>query len=100
MLAYYDAYLSKHCTSEREARAYADVDLLGTFTEAWRDKLTVVKCYILACLENQAQADDLFAEKLKAYNTEFRGLLAQARSVTEDSEGNILSVFSIPLERA
>ena len=99
MLSYYDAYLSKHCTSEREVRAYAEVDLLGTFTDEWRDKLAVVKCYILVCLENQASAEDLFTEKLKTYNKEFDGLLAQARTASADSEGNFAPIYTIPLER-
>ena len=100
MLQYRDAYLQRFCTETLEVIAYADVDDLGTFTTTWRDKLTVVRCYILACLENQADPDDLFTSKYKIYSKEFEGLLAQARTAAEDSEGNYLPVFSIPLERA
>lgn len=99
-LTYPDAYLSKFCTEEREERAYADVDTLGTFADGWRDKLTILRCYILACLEHQADPDDLFSAKLKNYNKEFDAMLAQARAATSDSSGTNLPIFSIPLERA
>jgi hypothetical protein len=102
-LTYRDAYLQKFCTPELEALAYADVDLYdpdGNFTESWRDKLTVVRAYVLACLENQSDNEDLFTAKLKSYEKEFQGLLAQARTAAVDSEGNLAPIFSIPLERS
>ena len=98
-LTYNDAYLSRFCTEERENRAFAAVDLLGTFTTAWRNDLTVVKCYILACLENQSDPEDLFAAKYKVYSKEFSGLLAQAETASPDDEGNYASIYSIELER-
>lgn len=98
-LPYQDAYLAKFCTDDREVRAYEDVDALGVFSQAWRDKLATIRCYILACLENQSDAEDLFTAKLKSYRAEFDRLHAQARTATEDGDGNPLSVFSIPLER-
>ena len=100
MLDYRDAYLSRHCTDALETLAYAEVDLLGTFTTAWRDKLTIIKCYIMACLENQADPEDLYSEKYKIYSKEFEGLLAQARTAAEDDEGNYAPIYSIPLERS
>lgn len=99
ILSFQDAYLARFCTEEREARAFDDVDAMGAFSAFWRNQLAVVRCYILACLENQADAEDLFSAKLKNYRTEFNTLLAQARAATEDGDGNPLSVFSIPLER-
>ena len=100
MLTYRDAYLSKFCNQEMEDAAYAAVDLLGTFTDSWRDALTILKCYILVCVENQADSEDLFTAKLKTYTKEFDGLLAQARTATPDDDGNVSAVFTISLERA
>ena len=100
-IVYNDAFLSKFCTEDRENRAYSYVDDLGTFSTAWRDELAKIRCYILAAMENQAQPDDLFAEKIKTYNAEFNGSLAFARideaSTAEDPSPGI---FSIPIERA
>lgn len=100
MLTYRDAYLKKFCNSEMEDAAYAAVDLLGAFADEWRDPLTVLKCYELVCIENQADTEDLFTAKLKTYSKEFAGLLSQARTAAVDSDGNMFPVFSIPLERA
>lgn len=99
-LTYEDAYLARFCTDERETRAFDDVDDLGTFATVWRNKLTVVRCYVLACLENQADPEDLFSAKLTNYRKEFESLLAQARAATPDSEGIIPPILSVPLERA
>lgn len=96
---YPDAYLSKFCTVAREALAIADVQALGTFSAYWEEKLVIVRTYILACLEHQADPEDLFSAKLKNYRTEFDHLLAQARAATENEEGFPLPVFSIPIER-
>lgn len=98
-LAYPDAYLARHCTDEREARALAAVDDLGTFATGWRERLAVLQCYVIACLECQADAEDLFSTKLKTYRAEFDRQLSMARAATPDAAGTAL-VFSIPLERA
>jgi len=97
-LAYPDAYLARHCTDERETRAFAAVDQLGTFAAGWRETLAVLQCYVIACLECQADAEDLFTTKLKTYRAEFDRQLAMARAATPDAAGTSL-VFSIPLER-
>jgi len=59
-----------------------------------------VRCYVLACKENQADKEDLFTAKLKSYRDEFSSVLAQAQGATPEVEGNPVAVFSIPLERA
>ena len=69
---YPDAYLAKFCTDARETRAIADVTLRATsanvtFSADWTQRLVIVQCYILACLENQADAEDLFTAKLKNF---------------------------------
>jgi hypothetical protein len=97
-LAYPDAYLARHCTDERETRALAIVDGIGTFAAGWRDKLAVLQCYVIACLECQADAEDLFSTKLKTYRAEFDRQLAMARAATPDAAGSAV-VFAIPLER-
>lgn len=99
-LTYEDAYLARFCTDEREARAFDEVDFLGTFSATWRNKLTVIKCYILACLENQADPEDLFSAKLSNYRKEFEFVLAQARASTPDSEGITPTIMTIEMVRA
>lgn len=102
---YPDAYLAKFCTEARETRAIADVDVMEgsrTFSNDWKQRLTILQCYILACLENQAAPEDLFAEKLKAYREQLNIALPQAIAAA-DAAANVnggLSLFSIPLERA
>lgn len=100
-LTYPDAYLAKFCTTDREARAFADVDNLGTFATEWRNRLTVLRCYILACLENQSDTEDLFTAKLKTYRAEFDVTLAQARNAAADADSTGGAfIFSMDLERA
>jgi len=104
-LDYPDAYLARFCTDEREARAYADVDLLNTgnpFSTQWRDTLARLRCYIIACIENQAAPDDLFTSKLKSYRSEFDSAYGQAVAAADaaaDSPNSAL-FFAIPIERA
>lgn len=102
---YPDAYLAKFCTEARELRAIADVEVMEgerTFSADWKQRLTITQCYILACLENQAAPEDLFAEKLKAYRAQLALLLPQAIAAA-DQAANLtggLALYSIPLERA
>lgn len=99
---YPDAYLSRFCTTNVETRALADVALLGTFPAAWLERLTIVQAYIIACLENQADADDLFTAKLKNYRAEMAVLLPQAKDAESAAAGSTekFAIFSVPLERA
>lgn len=103
MLQYMDSYLAKFCDEDREARASADVAMLdpdGKFTDEWTDRLTVLKCYILACQENIGKEDDLFSTKLGIYDKEFDKALVSARNASPDDDGNYKPVFSIEIERA
>ena len=97
---YFDAYLKNHVTEERETRAATDVADLGAFATEWVARLVVLRAYIIACLECQAQPDDLFAQKLKHYRGEFDSVLGQARAATQDDDGNPLPALSVALERA
>ncbi len=105
--AYPDAYLAKFATDEREARAVADVALRATtggftFSPAWTERLVIIQCYVLACLENQADAEDLFTAKLKSYRSQFDALLPQALAAAAATAGTVggFGLFSVPLERA
>lgn len=110
-LDYPDAYLQRFCTDDREARAFAEVDLLPTFTATWndadakatwRDRCARIKCYLIACVENQAAPDDLFTAKLKSYRAEYDVATAQAEAAlaADQSETATLGIWSIPMERA
>lgn len=104
---YPDAYLARFCTEDREARALEDVALLATsagvtFDADWTERLAILQTYILACLENQADAEDLFTAKLKTYRGQLDAQLPRAISAAQTAAGAIANVgiFSIPLERA
>lgn len=106
--AYPDAYLAKFCTEERETRAMAAVALLAAstpdaaFDAGWTERLVILQTYILACLENQADAEDLFTAKLKSYrqqlDVELPRALAAAAAAGEVIGG--FGLFSVPLERS
>lgn len=100
---YADAYLAAQITTDRETRAIADVAAIATFSADWKQRLVILRAYIIACLECQAQPDDLFAQKLKHYRAEWESTLAHAKLATpaEDDDADIpLASLSIPLERA
>lgn len=106
---YPDAYLAQFCTDEREARAIEDVAVYAaqlpdgqTFSADWTERLTIAQCYILACMENQADSEDLFTAKLKTYRKQFDVVLQQAISDASATAGAVggFGLFSIPLERA
>lgn len=97
---YEDAYLKAFVTTKVQQRAYEEVDLYGTFTDEWRDRLVVPQAYVIVCLEHQGTADDLFSQKLKNYQKELDRLVAHARAAVTDSGGNSPSIFGVPLERS
>ena len=103
---YADAYLAKFCTETLEERAIADVAVMGTFNAHWTERLVVLRTYILACLENQGDAEDLFTAKLKSYRTEMTAAASSAFAQAAEDEAaanntaNGFGLFSIPLERA
>ena len=97
-LTYNDQYLAPLVTDDRENRARSDVDTHGSFTDEWRDKLTVLRAYVLVCLECSAAPDDLFSARLKSYRSEFSSALTQALS-SGLATGETGAVFSIPIGR-
>ena len=103
------AYLAQFCTDAREAGAIADIDVFAeqlpsgqSFSADWTERLVIVQCYILACIENQADAEDLFTAKLKTYRQQLDVLLPQAIAGAAATAGTVggFGLFSIPLERA
>jgi hypothetical protein len=65
-------------TDDRETRALVDVDQIATFPTVWRDKLGVLRAYVMTCLESNATAEDMFSVKLKQYQKEFDATLRLA----------------------
>ncbi len=98
-LTYTDAYLTGYIDQSVEDRARADVDDLGTFPTDWRDKLTVLRAYIITCLDKQAQPEDLFTAKLKSYRAEFDRQLAGARNAQAEVADTAPGLISIPILR-
>lgn len=103
--SYPDAYLGEFCTEERETRAIADVAVMAgsrTFSDEWTERLVIVQTYILACMENQADKEDLFTAKLETYRKQLSVLLPQAISAADEASETVSGAgfFSIPLERA
>jgi hypothetical protein len=100
---YPDAYLAKFCTEEREDRAIEEVSLLAgdrTFSADWTEKLVIIQTYILACLEHQADAEDLFTAKLKNYREEMAIQLPRAQADADSTADTVGSPYSFPVERA
>lgn len=101
MIEYFDSYLAPLIakTPDYETRAAADVAQLGTFPAPWPDQLTVLRAYLLCCLENSASAEDVFSLKLKQYQKEWDFTLRQAQAAINVAAAQpALSLF-IPLER-
>ena len=103
---YTDAYLAKFCTEALEERATADIAVMGTFNDFWTERLIVLRTYILACLENQADAEDLFTAKLKSYRAEMQQAATQAQAqaaadaATAAGTPDSFGMFTVPMERA
>ena len=102
---YNDGYLTKLITEDRETRAMAEVGQIGTLPQTWVSRLTILRAYIITCIECQASADDLFAQKLAAYRKEYDTALPQARTAQAviEAQTNTLiggaSIFTCDLQR-
>ncbi|MFI3195590.1 MAG: hypothetical protein QX195_07195 [Methylococcaceae bacterium] len=103
MITYTDAYLKSRVTIDHELRAMLDVDNYGTFPTTpinWKERLTMLRAYIIACLELGGEGDDVFAQKLKQYRMEFEQQLAQARQAASLADATVYTpLLSIALER-
>jgi hypothetical protein len=98
-LDYTDQVLSPLVTDEMEEAAMAEVDAIATFPAPWRDRLVILRTYLLACLEYASESDDPFSVKLGQYRAEYDGVLADARAAVAKA-AMTTGLFSIPLERA
>ncbi len=99
---YPDNYLGPLVTADREARAMADIVLLGTFPATYTQRLVVLRAYIITCMESKRSPDDLFTDKLKDYRKEFADTLPAARNAQAAASSPAWSMapISINLERA
>lgn len=103
---YADGYLGPLVSNEREERALAEVEAIrDDFPTDWLERLTVLRAYILTCLDSMRSPDDLFSAKLTAYRKEWDAALAQARQAadlaaeTDTGSAGQASFFSFPIER-
>ena len=102
---YHDGYVAAHVTIDRENRAMTEVAQLGTLPSAWVDRLTILRAYILTCIECSKTPDDTWTAKLSAYRKEYDTALPLARSAQAviDAQSNTLtggaSIFTCDLQR-
>ena len=100
---YPDEYLRPFCTEDREGRAIEEVALLAGERELsaeWEAKLVVLQVYIFACLENEADPEDLFHHKLGVYRDEMELQLPRALAAADAEADVVSSVYSIRVDRA
>lgn len=109
LYTYPDAYLATFCTEDRETRATANIALYESqlpegqsFSAEWTERLVITQTYIIACIENQADAEDLFTAKLKTYEKQMQTLLPQAIAAAAAADAVVggFGLYSVPLERA
>jgi len=94
---YPDEYLAKRVTEDREQRAIDEVVLTGITDEAYLEKLSILKCYIITSLECNSNPDDIFAQKLKTYSKEYDSVLDTAKSSQLKVDGK--SLYSLEIGR-
>ncbi|MGQ9815719.1 MAG: hypothetical protein ACUVR3_11325 [Candidatus Roseilinea sp.] len=95
---YTDQVLSTLVTEQIEARAIAEINDLGTLPAPWPERLTVLRVYILVCLEYASTSDDPFSVKLPYYKSEFDTAVLKARAAARAASSG--GLFFVPLERA
>jgi hypothetical protein len=105
MLTYTDAYLKSRVTQDIETRATAEIDAFRAFPTSpvnWRERLIVLRAYVLTCLEMSASPDDVFASKLTAYRKEYDNTLSSANAAANAANpaSPQSGLYSINLERA
>lgn len=98
--AYADKYLGSKITESIEDRATADIAALGDFSASayWIEQLIVVQAYCIACAEFMAEPEDLYAAKLKHYQSLLKEHLTKAREAVAET-GTTVSAGTITLER-
>lgn len=94
---YTDQVLSPLVTDAIEATAIAEVAALGTLPDPWPERLTVLRVYVLVCLEYSSTSDDPFSVKLPYYKAEFDAAVTDAKAAQARASSGL---FFVPLERA
>jgi len=104
---YTDAFLAPRVTQAREDQAFADVAELGTLPAAWVSRLTVLRAYVITCMEMTSAPDDTFAAKLTAYRKDYSDGIALAKAAQKAAEAEAGtqaagsgSFFTVSLERS
>lgn len=97
---YADGYLKTLIDDDLETRAAQDVAELGAFPDPWPTKLTVLRAYILCCMESLADEQDVFSLKLAQYRKEFDRTLQQARIAAQTAQQAPGIPLTVGLERA
>ena len=97
---YPDEYLKQRVTEDREARAIAYVDTLGITEQADKDKLNIIKAYIITALECSSNDDDNFAAKYKIYSKEFSQELSTIQAKQREASGGSGSLYNVSLGRS
>lgn len=102
---YTDEYLSQGgvITELMENRAINEVEQYKLTNPYYIEKLTILRTYIICCLENQTQENDLYEIKLKHYKDEFKNVLSEAKTdfaITSNADkNNTITAFNCPLLR-
>lgn len=101
---YTDGYIASQVNEDREERAAEDVAQYGTLPVNWVQRLTMLRAYIITCLECAKNPEDMWSVKLGFYRKEFDSALQQARAAQSviDAQNNSASsagIFTIPLLR-
>jgi hypothetical protein len=99
---YSDSYLKSLVTEEIEARALADVNAMGDYSNAQKYRLVPLRAYIIVCLENVAANDDVFSVKLKEYLSQYKEAynLAKAEANKASTESGYIPMFGIGISRS
>lgn len=100
-LTYTDAYLKNRVTVDVESRAIGEIDAIRTFPSTpinWREKLIVLRAYIITCLEQGSSSDDVFSSKLSAYRKEYDSTLASAHAAANAAAPTVPAVSSRTME--
>ncbi len=75
---------------------------LPEFPVEWKNKLTVLRAYLLTCMESAATTEDVFSVKLAQYRKEFAEVYraAQAAALAASETTPSSGLLTIPIERA
>ena len=95
---YRDPFLADLVSQQNEDTAIADIAAIADFKDSDLETLVPYRAYVLCCIDNVKESQDIFATKKKMYEKEFSDALLLARS--KDIAGVTRSLFSIPIERS